>query len=80
MVSLKNFVIFALSCAAVMIAISLYLKIKGAIEIKKEKRKEQKNEKINKETFEKIDAVTSGDFDADFDAGVDILHDLAERR
>lgn len=50
------------------------------VKMKKEKKQEQKNEKINNQTIEQIDEITSGDINNDFNAGVDLLHDLAKKR
>lgn len=49
-------------------------------EMKELKKQEEKNAEKYKETLENINAVTSGNFDASFDAGVDVLHNLAEKR
>ncbi len=54
--------------------------IKTKKELKALKQQEKENEKIDNETIEQIDEVTSGNFDASFDAGVDVLHQLANKR
>lgn len=53
--------------------------IKLKSELNAEKKKEKQNAKIDNETVEKIESITSGDVDADFNAGVDLLHNLANR-
>lgn len=54
------------------------VKIKNKLDT--EKKKDKQNAKIDKQTVEQIESITSGDIVNDFNAGVDLLHNLANRK
>lgn len=54
------------------------IKIKNKLNT--EKKKEKQNAKIDEHTIEQIESITCGDVNNDFNAGVDLLHNLANRK
>lgn len=78
----KIFLILVLVCV-VLVAVA-YFSIKKNIQLAKEnaelKKRKEKNETIDAQTMQTIDGLHTGNPQHDFDNGLNVLHDLAQKR
>lgn len=78
---IANIVVGLICAGALFVAL---MSFKLAAEEKKarieQEKKQLKEQEIDNEILENLNEVTSGNFDASFDAGVDVLHQLANKR
>lgn len=74
-------ILIAITLISVIFGVGSFVEnMKTKRELKKQKKQEARNDKIDKETLEQIKDISTGDLQHDFNAGIDQLHNLSQKR